>query len=186
MLTGTLVGIAACNAPPPEPNPRDIQNARRAAMQLDAEIHREILSQLEQAPVETLYLRYRRRAPEIAAQVSEEYDLTVRRTGLRVRNRANAADDWEFEKLEALEFSMSAGLDPALLELAEVVEGEGGQQTFRWIRPLIMTEECLVCHGENIPVEILDLLMEEYPSDDATGYFEYELGGAYSVSRVIE
>ncbi len=103
-----------------------------------------------------------------------------------MRNRANVADDWEYEKLEALEFSIQAGLDPALLEFAEIVRDKTGEAQFRWIRPLSMTEECLVCHGEQIPIEVLDLLAVEYPDDEATGYFEFELGGAYSVTRRIE
>jgi len=133
-----------------------------------------------------MYLRYRREVPEILQQAAAQHEITMRRTGLRVRNRQNTADDWEFERLEAFGFSIDAGLDPALLEFAEVTVDDSGQRIFRWIRPIMMTEPCLVCHGENIPIEILDLLVDEYPDDEAAGYFEYELGGAYSVKRVLD
>ena len=178
--------LAACAGPPPEPDPQDIQQARRAATTLDGRLHREILERLERDPAEAVQQLYPTRVPTLTDEVSEEFGVTLRRTAFRVRNRANIADDWEYEKLEALEFSIEAGLDPALLEFAEIVEDADGARTFRWIRPIMMTEECLVCHGEQIPVEILDLLAVDYPDDEATGYFEYELGGAYSVSRPID
>ena len=155
-------------------------------MQVESRLHREILSQLEQTPAAAMYLRYRREVPEIVQQVASEHEIAMRRTGLRVRNRQNTADDWEFERLEAFAFSIDAGLDPALLEFAEVTVDNSGQRIFRWIRPIMMTEACLVCHGETIPTEVLDLLVEEYPNDEATGYFAYELGGAYSVTRMLD
>lgn len=178
--------LVGCSDKLPEPDPADIQRARRAATTFDVRLHNEILERLEREPPETVQLLYRSRAPMLAGEVADEFDVGFRRTSFRVRNPANAPDDWEYEKLEALEFSIEAGLDSALLEFSEVVEGQNGDLIFRWIRPIIMTEDCLVCHGDQVPVEILDLLDAEYPNDDATGYFAYELGGAYSVSRPLD
>lgn len=185
-LMSSVMLAAACSAPPPEPDPEDIQRARRAANSFEARLQQTILNRLEREPPETVHLLYRNRVPAMIAEISEEHDVTFKRTALRVRNRNNAADDWEYEKLEALTFSMEAGLDPGLLEFAEVVEDDNGQHMFRWIRPIVMSETCLVCHGEEVAVEVLDLLAAEYPDDEATGYFEYELGGAYSVIRPVE
>lgn len=185
-MAAPLLLLAACGSNLPDPSPEDIQSARRAATTFDVRLHNDTLDRLERDPPGTVQLLYRNRVPLLTKEVAEEFDVSLRRTSFRVRNPANAADDWEYEKLEALEFSIEAGLDPALLEFSEVVEDENGDLLFRWIRPIIMTEECLVCHGDQAPVEILDLLDAEYPNDDALGYFEYELGGAYSVSRPIE
>jgi hypothetical protein len=53
------------------------------------------------------------------------------------------------------------------------------------MRPILMTEECLVCHGENIGHRVKLLLGQEYPLDEATGYSANQLGGAYSVRQVL-
>lgn len=176
---------AGCDAPPPEPSPTDIQDARQAAMTLDSRLHREILNLLERDGETATYLRYRRIVPEMTAAIGGERGVELKRTAFRVRNRANAADDWEIEKLEALEFSMEAGLNPDLLEYSEVIEQADGSLVFRWIRPIVMTETCLGCHGDLVSTEVLDMLAVEYPDDEATGYFEFELGGAYSVRRPV-
>lgn len=177
--------MAACDAPPPEPSPQDIRDARQAAMTLDSRLHREILSRLETDGETATYLGYRRIVPEMTAAIGEEMGVELKRTAFRVRNRANAADDWEVEKLEALEFSIEAGLNPQLLEFSEVVEEDDGSRVFRWIRPIVMSEGCLACHGDLVSTEVLDMLALEYPDDEATGYLEFELGGAYSVRRPI-
>ena len=182
------LGFVLCSCGPAalEPDPGDIQIARRAALTYDLRLHQEILDRLEREPPATVLRLYRNRAQAMAEEVSDEFGVELRRTAFRVRNRTNVADDWEYEKLEALEFSIEAGLDPALLEFTEIVRDNSGQAQFRWIRPLSMTQECLVCHGEQIPVAVLDILAVDYPDDEATGYFEYALSGAYSVTRRIE
>lgn len=184
-LSGAAIWLCACSPTPPEPHPDDIQAARRAAMDLDARIHREVLGRLEIDPPAAVYLQYRRSVPDMTSAVGAEYGVELRRIGLHVRNRANVADDWEFDRLEALSFSMDAGLPPEQLEYAEVLEDEAGKQTFRWIRPIVMKEDCLVCHGEEISIELLDMIAAEYPDDEATGFFEHELAGAYTVSRPL-
>ena len=43
----------------------------------------------------------------------------------------------------------------------------------------------MFCHGDAPNTRILELLAQEYPLDEATGYYETEIGGAYSVSKVL-
>ncbi len=182
-----VLGMSACSDKPPEPSPEDIQVARRAASELDMEIKRRFIARIEaqENPV-AVYLAYRSNVAEITREIGEKYGVELSRTGFRVRNRAHVADDWEYEKLEALEFSIEAGLEPATLSFSEVIENEDGSSEFRWIKPMVMQFECLACHGENIAPELLDLLNTEYPQDESTGFFEYEFGGAYSVRKMLD
>jgi len=57
---------------------------------------------------------------------------------------------------------------------------------FRWIRPITIQETCITCHGDKIDDKLLTLLVHDYPDDEATGYFEGELAGAYSVKKRVE
>ena len=86
--------------------------------------------------------------------------------------------------MEQMSFMLDSGLDAATLDVAEI-RYEGDEKVFRWMRPILMTEECLVCHGENIGHRVRLLLGQEYPLDEATGYAANQLGGAYSVRQVL-
>lgn len=179
-------GAAACSQPIEAPDPADLQAARQAAMMFDVRLKAEVLDRLEREedPV-AVYLAYREAAPALLASLSEAGGVSLKRTGFRVRNQANAPDDWEIEKLEEFDFLMQAGLDPETLGVAEIIT-EGEQRVMRWIRPLVMKETCLVCHGEEIDPRLLDLIEREFPEDEAVGFFAEELGGAYSVRKVLE
>ncbi len=107
-----------------------------------------------------------------------------KRTADRVRNRANAPDDWELRQMEGFQYWLDAGIDENTLDVSEIVK-EDGQTWFRWMRPIVMTEDCLTCHGEAISDPILTRLGLDYPDDEGTGYFEGDLAGAYSVKIAL-
>ncbi len=180
-----FVLLAACAPEAPAPDPEDINAARQAALAFDVRMRLDILDRLERAedPV-AVYLAYRDNVPGWAKEIGAKLGVDLSRTALRTRNPSNAADEWEVKQMELFEFSREAGLDPATMEVAEIVT-EGKQKTFRWIRPIVMDEACIACHGEEIDTRIVTLLNQEYPLDEALDYHETELGGAYSVSKVL-
>lgn len=168
-----------------QPEPKDIRAARQAALAFDLRMKREITARIERGedPV-AVYLAYADNVPGWGKEISDGAKLDFTRTALGVRNPANAADDWERRKMEEFDFLMDAGVDPETLEAAEIVQ-EGDAKVFRWMRPLQMTETCLACHGEKLDARIKLLLGQEYPLDAAAGYSEGQIGGAYSVRKVL-
>jgi hypothetical protein len=186
IAAAALLLAAACAPGIEEPDVADLQSARQAALLFDVRLKQTVLDRLErdEDPV-AVYLGYRDAAPQLIAQASEQNGVTLKRTALRVRDPKNAPDDWELEQLTEFDFLIQAGIDPETMGVAEIVE-ENDQRVFRWIRPLVMTETCLVCHGEEISPRILDMLDQEFPDDEAVGYFANEPGGAYSVRKVLE
>jgi len=46
-------------------------------------------------------------------------------------------------------------------------------------------EACLGCHGEKIKPELLSLLDQRYPQDQARGFREGDLRGAFTLSRPL-
>lgn len=177
--------LAACAPEAPAPDPEDINAARQAALAFDVRMRMDILDRLERAedPV-AVYLAYRDNVPGWAKELGVKYGVDLSRTALRTRNPSNAPDEWEVKQMELFEFSREAGLDPATMEVAEIVV-EGKQKVFRWIRPIVMDETCIACHGEEIDTRVVTLLNQEYPLDEALDYHETELGGAYSVSKML-
>jgi hypothetical protein len=183
-----LCALAGCNRAPRQPDAADLQAARQAALAFDMRLHADVLARLDRGedPV-AVYMAYRDAAAALAAEMSGQNGLELSRTALRVRNPADTPDDWERRQLEAFQILIDeGGLDPVTLDVAEIVEETDGQRVFRWMKPLVADEACMTCHGDAIDARLLRLLERDYPVDEATGYYESELRGAYSVRRALE
>lgn len=178
--------VAAGCAPRPEAPPTEsLRAARQAALQFEQRMKRDIISRLDrdEDPV-AVWLAYADHVPDWGREISNAAKIPFSRTALGVRNPANAPDDWERLQMEQMSFMLDTGIDPETMEVAEIVQ-EGEEKVFRWMRPILMADECLVCHGEQIDTRVKLLLAQEYPLDDATGYSAGQLGGAYSVRQVL-
>ena len=176
---------AACEPRAERPAEADILAARQAALSFDLRMKREITDRImrEEDPV-AIYLAYADHVPGWGKEISDASRFEFSRTAIGVRNPANAPDDWERRQMELFSFLADSGQDPETFETSEIVQ-EGNEKIFRWIRPLVMTETCLTCHGEALDSRIKLLLGQEYPLDEASGYSEGQLGGAYSVRKVL-
>ena len=67
-------------------------------------------------------------APKLAKAASEQTGWQIRRVSLKNRNPKAVPDAWERATLESFDKAQAAGVDPAMLERAEVVV-ENGQYT---------------------------------------------------------
>ncbi len=179
------LGVAACEPRPEQPSEADIQAARKAAVTFDIRMKREITDRLERGedPV-AVYLAYADNVPGWGLEISNAGKFDFSRTAITVRNPANAPDAWETRQMELFNLLADGGQDPEAFEVAEIVQ-EGNEKVFRWMRPTVMGEACMACHGEGVSERIKLLLGQEYPLDDALGYSEGQLGGAYSVRKVL-
>ncbi len=182
---GALVLLAACSPRIPQPDVEDIAAARKAAIAFDVRMKLEITDRLDrnEDPV-AIYLAYADHVPGWAKEISDSVKFEFSRTSLAPRNPAAGSDAWESSQMELFSYMVDAGKDPNELEAAEI-RREGDADVFRWMRPVVMAEACLACHGEQLDPRIRLLLAQEYPLDAATGYFEGQIGGAYSVRKVL-
>lgn len=119
-------------------------------------------------------------APQIAAQHSEA-PWQVGRTALKVRNPDNAPDAWERQVLESFAKRAAAGEPIEQLRHGEVVGNE-----YRYLQAIGTGENCLGCHGEQIKPALLTLIDERYPEDQARGFKQGDLRGAFSLRRALQ
>ncbi len=175
----------ACELRPEKPPEADIQAARKAAVTFDIRMKREMTDRLERGedPV-AVYLAYADNVPGWGLEISNAGKIDFSRTAITVRNPANSPDAWETRQMELFNLLADSGQDPETFEVAEIVQ-EGNEKVFRWMRPTVMSEACMTCHGETVSERIKLLLGQEFPLDDALGYSEGQLGGAYSVRKVL-
>jgi hypothetical protein len=108
-------------------------------------------------------------APKVAKQVSEEHQVSIGRTAVRLRNEENLPPEW------ALPLLADSPTKPVFTEL----EGGGTGALF----PIMLKVQCLTCHGpkDEIAPEILSELTRLYPNDTATGFKEGDLRGWFWV-----
>lgn len=129
-------------------------------------------------PVEAMGICHTK-APEIAKAVSAEKGLQVSRVSLKNRNPVmGAANEWQTALLNDFEAKKAAGTDPATLVHAEVVGSE-----FRFMKAIPTAAVCLNCHGTNLSPAVTAKLSELYPNDNAVGYKEGDLRGAFVVVK---
>ncbi len=121
-------------------------------------------------------------AQSLAEETGRAHGLNVGRTALRLRNPANAPDAWERKVLEDFAAKIAVGTDPATLEHAEIVSGDGGRH-YRYMKAIPMAAKpCLACHGEALAPAVKAEIAKAYPNDQATGFKPGELRGAFTVT----
>ncbi len=127
-------------------------------------------------------------APEIAGRLSREHGWRVTRVGTRVRNPLlGMPDAWEQRVLAEFAERAAKGEAFAGMTHSEVVTEPGGQY-YRFMKPIAVQPQCLLCHGPvaTIPAEVQQRLKAQYPFDAATEYKSGELRGAVSIKQPFD
>lgn len=121
------------------------------------------------------------KAPAIAAQLSQQKDLKISRTALRLRNPANKADDWEEEMMAQFKARHKKGEPLTPMAAYKMEEGE-----FRFLKAIPTSGICLKCHGSSVKPALLKKIKSLYPMDEATGFLAGDLRGAFSVTISLD
>lgn len=124
------------------------------------------------------------KAPAIAADISKNKGWKVGRTSLKLRNPKNAPDAWETKVLKEFEARKAKGEDPAQMEYSEMVMDKGKHE-FRYMKAIAIPANapCLACHGEKIDPAVAAKLKTLYPNDQATGYKQGDIRGAFTITQ---
>ncbi len=124
-------------------------------------------------------------APQISAQYSAD-GLHIGRTALKLRNPANAPDEWERGVLESFQAALDKGTDIKTLERYAFFGDEAGGKTFRYMKAIPVGQPCLACHGANIASDVRAVLAARYPGDKAVDFALGDLRGAFSVQKAMQ
>jgi len=178
LLCGVPGGLTACSNADTIP-PEVLEEARSASDALAGDLMGRLFEGLDVGgPVHAVEI-----CSGIALAKAAEYstpNLHIRRVSLRARNPASEPDLFERDQLRRLEVLHGEGRVPD--EVAEV-SIVGGQRYLRYLKPIVLREQCLVCHGDlaEVDPDVASVLAERYPGDRATGYRAGDLRGAVSV-----
>jgi hypothetical protein len=122
-------------------------------------------------------------APKISEQLSGGA-WTVARTALKVRNPDNAPNAWQREQMQAMVQGLAAGEKPADLVVSEIRSEDQGSN-FYYMQPIMTGKLCLACHGSQLDPDVQAALNKNYPEDQAVGFSEGELRGAFTFSKKL-
>ncbi len=123
----------------------------------------------------------------VGTQIANDFTLVtgykLKQTSLKIRNQANAPDEWEkkvLKKLQSSEYSKGVGF-------GETLEAED-EKIYRYMKPIYAEKACLECHGEKDKIKpaIKQFLARKYPDDQAFGYKEGDIRGGISVIISLE
>lgn len=186
-LTLLLAGCATPGSGTETVQPKQIEESRAAAVALLTQLGGKLKAELTAKGPESAVGVCKQAAPEIAASVSKQTGMQVRRVGTRVRNvETGTPDAWETKALASFAARLKQGEKADTMELAEVVTEPSGKY-LRYAKAITVQPVCLTCHGpvERIPEGVKARLEAEYPMDRATGYQVGELRGAVVVKRPL-
>jgi len=123
-------------------------------------------------------------APALAKAAADASGWSVARTSLKLRNTGNKPDAWELATLTEFDARLAAGEKPETIAKAEIVE-ERGQKTFRFMKAIGTAPLCLNCHGGEIKPEVAAKLDSLYPHDQARGYKQGQIRGAFTLKKAL-
>lgn len=185
------VGIALISPPSvaakPNPNvPSEIIDSRSAAQKFGATLKEALQQAMQSGGAVNGIAVCHDKAGQIAAELSQQLGMLVGRTSLKIRNPANAPDNWELAVLKQFDARKAQGEPVDKLEFFAVIDDDQGQKTFRYMKAIPTAALCLGCHGENISPEVDAKLKALYPNDAARGFREGDLRGAFTLAKPLQ
>lgn len=159
--------------------------ARGLAMQLGERLKGELVSAMQAGgPVAAIGV-CRDKALPLTAELGAQHGWEIGRTSLRVRNPANAPDDFERAVLEDFNRRLAGGEPVAQIEDTSL-DVHGERREFRFMKAIPTAEACTVCHGRQVAAPLRSTLQEMYPEDAATGFAAGDIRGAFTLRKVLD
>jgi len=109
--------------------------------------------------------------------VAGEDAMAVGRATTRPRSPSNLASPWQLSIIEHYESIPISEASPVAVPIDDI--------SWAYAEPIFVSEPCLACHGEP-SAEVLSMIAELYPEDQATGYEIGDLRGIFWATGTLE
>lgn len=118
------------------------------------------------------------RAYPLTDSMAVAFNASIKRVSDKPRNPKNQANATALKHIESFKASLAAG------QKAKPIVEETGN-TVQFYAPITTNQMCLKCHGnttKDVSLAVKNLLMQKYPTDQATGYGINEVRGIWSIT----
>ncbi|MDD3723688.1 MAG: DUF3365 domain-containing protein [Lutibacter sp.] len=115
----------------------------------------------------------------ITQQLSDKYEVTIKRTSDKLRNPANEPTERELEIINTYHQLISSK------QAAKPIVEVDSNNKKHFYAPIMMKANCLACHGkieEFMTVKTDSIIKSLYSNDKAIGYNEGDLRGIWSIT----
>lgn len=177
-----LLSISACSPPASDELPAFEQQALAATGKFAGQLKQALQTAMQEGGPKAAVAVCQTQAPEIAASLSAETGLDISRTSLKVRNPVNQPTPWQQTVLNDFEQQKQAGTP--INELKFVAVSDDGE-TLQMMKAIGTEAVCLTCHGEKIDAGLQAEINRLYPTDQATGFQQGDIRGAFSVVKYL-
>lgn len=114
----------------------------------------------------------------LTQKLSDEFNVTIKRTSDKLRNQENKPSERELEIINNYN-----KLIAEKKEITPIVEVDNNNNK-HFYAPIILKANCLACHGkveEFVSLKTDSIIKSLYPNDKAIGYNEGDLRGLWSI-----
>ncbi len=114
----------------------------------------------------------------LTQQLSEKFNVFIKRTSDKLRNQENIPSERELEIINNYYKLISEKK-----EMTPIVEVDNNNNK-HYYAPIILKANCLACHGkveEFVSVKTDSIIKSLYPNDKAIGYNDGDLRGIWSI-----
>ncbi len=161
-----------------DPEVIEFEKARTYAMEAQKTLGKTLKAKIAEAGPAAAIGFCNERALPITDSVARSYGVKIQRVTDRPRNPANRASEAEAGIMASWADSLLAGRVPGPLGIAE-------KKAAHYYFPIQTNALCMNCHGKpekEITPEVLTLIRETYPQDEAMGYAPDQLRGMWKIS----
>jgi hypothetical protein len=162
-----------------------VVEARELVQQFFGSLKGELEAALEEGGPVTAISICKLKAPRLTKELSTLSGWYIARTALKIRNPNNQPDTWEQQVMEQFETRKANGEALAEMEYSEQLE-VAGRKIFRYMKAIEVMDLCLNCHGEDVKPEIRRILAQLYPNDQARGFKQGDLRGAFTLAKPLQ
>jgi len=165
----------------------DVQLLKQARAQIRliaGELQAKVARDVKDEGAENALASCRLQVSGITDRLSLHSGWEIRRVSFKPRNPDNVPDPWESDVLRLFEKRLAEGVDPSSYEFAKVLNIDG-RRVFRYMKPIIVQDFCITCHGSDLAPPIQSKIAEKYPGDRAVDYLPGELRGAFSMYKIL-
>ncbi len=148
------------------------------AMATQAALGKALQNKIQEAGIQEAIVFCKVEALPITDSLSEKFGVAISRITDKPRNLINTASAEEMKFISNFKSELGTGQPPEPL-----VVRQGDDTNFYY--PILTNTMCLKCHGspeEDIRPQVLGVIAELYPEDQATGYGNNQFRGLWKVS----
>ncbi|MDM9631174.1 Tll0287-like domain-containing protein [Robiginitalea aurantiaca] len=148
------------------------------AMAVQGTLGKTLQSEIQKSGIKEAIVFCKVEALPITDSLSKKFGASISRISDKPRNPVNMAGAEEMKLISNYRTELSQGQSPEGL-----VVRQDDRTNFYY--PILTNNLCLKCHGapgDDIRPDVLTILEEYYPQDQATGYSSNQLRGLWKVS----